>query len=222
MTTSRTPTLAEVIRRAIEKRVERIHVAIPGIIETYDAATQTADVRIAVNRLEELDDGTEVEEEFPIIPDVPVAFPRAGDFYVSFPLKKGNSVLLIFCERSIDNWLAGDGGVVDPDVFQTHDLVDAVAYPGIYPETKALKNNEDAGITMGHDSGCRIVVEKSEVRIGADATEFASHASKVLSELNAIVTVFNAHTHPANGTPPPMPQRMLPPSSVAASKTKVE
>jgi hypothetical protein len=57
---------------------------------------------------------------------------RAGDAFISLPLKRGDYVGLLFSERSLDIWLA-TGGTVDPKDPRKFDISDAVAYPGIYP-----------------------------------------------------------------------------------------
>ena len=45
-----TPTLQELLKDAIEARVTDIHVALPGIVQKYDAAKQTADIQPTIKK----------------------------------------------------------------------------------------------------------------------------------------------------------------------------
>ena len=106
---TRSPDLAEVLRAAVFQGLADTHTAMPGRVEKYDSQRQKADVKPLLKRTVVNLDGTELSEELPVIPDVPVVFPRAGGFFISLPIKKGDFVLLVFCERSIDNYTAGQG-----------------------------------------------------------------------------------------------------------------
>ena len=221
---SRTMDRAELIRRAIDDRLCRVHTMLPGRVESYNPGDQTADVRIAIDRLELAGDGEEISEPLPVIPDVPVAHPRGGQYFAAFPLVAGDSVMLLFAERSIDNWFAGDGEPVNPDVLHQHDFSDAVAYPGFYPLKKKLANAKADKLVVGHDNGTAMFVDESLINLGAEsAAEFVALAAKTLTELQSIVTQHNAHVHVETGTTTQTPSvPMTNPASVAASKVKAE
>ncbi len=146
-----TPTLAQVITDAMEQRLTEVHTAMPGSIVSYDSAKQLAVVQPSIMRKYK----TGEIISFPVIYNVPVAFPRSGKAFLSLPLKAGDSVLLIFSERSLDIWLSG-GGTVDPQDVRKHHISDAIAYPGIYPAnnpfvghaTNLLLGNDKAVISL--------------------------------------------------------------------------
>lgn len=157
--TSRTPSLSELLQAVASQATGELFIAGPGMIVTYYPATQTADVLPMVSRPVVFDDGTEDLDELPIIPGVPVAFPRGGGCFVTFPIKKGDLVLLIYCDRSIDKYKSS-GGVTptDPVDLRTNDISDAVAIPGFYPILRALKDgilNKDH-MAMGYENGVQI------------------------------------------------------------------
>ena len=131
MSEGTTPTLEEVLRLAIAEQLGEMHTAIPAVVESYDPAKQTITARPSLKR--KYPDGSVVER--PLIPNVPVAFPRGGGASMTFPLKKGDSVLLVFSMRSLDVWKS-KGGVVDPQDARKFHITDAVAIPGGYPESK--------------------------------------------------------------------------------------
>lgn len=131
------PTLQELIKNAIEARLTDVHVSLPGIVQKYDAAKQTADVQPALKK--KYADGTITN--LPLILNVPVMFPRSSVGYIHFPLKKGDQVLLVFAERSLDLFRQ-KGGVLDPEDYRKHHLSDAIALPGFYPDASAFAGVE--------------------------------------------------------------------------------
>jgi hypothetical protein len=195
---SRTPSLAEVIRAAMDGRLADVHVAIPGKIERYDPATQRADVKPLVKRRVAAADGEEIVESIPVVPSVPVLFPRSGAFFISLPLQVGDNVLLVFCDRSLDEFVFGPPGVeAEPDDFRTHDLSDAIAIPGVWPVARALTGAHPSNLAMGHDvpGGVQLHVDTSAVHLGAyPAADFVALASLVLGELNDLKTAINSWT----------------------------
>ena len=132
------PTLQELIKLAIEARITDVHVALPAIVQKYDPKKQVVDVQPALKK--KYSDGTVTN--LPLISNVPVQFPRSGKGYLHIPLKKNDYVLLIFCERSIDNFML-KGGVVDPEDFRKHHLADAVALAGFWPQGSDIAGEED-------------------------------------------------------------------------------
>jgi len=136
--------LSEPIRRALRKAASEMHVALPARVERYDHTAQRAEVLPLLRR--QYADGD--VESMPVLPDVPVVWPRSGGAQMTMPVNKGDTVLLVFSDRSIDRWLA-QGGEVAPDDPRQHDVSDAVAIPGLVPfadfggRVEASENNED-------------------------------------------------------------------------------
>jgi len=122
-------TLEEVIRIAIENRLSSLHIAMPGQVVSHDPQKNCVSVQPVLKRKYESNDEV---VKLPVINNVPVVFPRAGNAYISLPISAGDVVQLLFSERSIDLWKA-KGGVVDPDDPRKFHLSDAVAIPGGYP-----------------------------------------------------------------------------------------
>lgn len=167
-----TPTLAQVIERFVRRGVEGIHTSMPGIIQKYDAGAQTAEVLPAVKNVYQDVDGVEVVEDFPVLPDVPIAFPRSGKYFVSFPLARGDTVTLIFGERSTDQWW-GTGRVSDPGDLRRFSLSDAVAIPGGYPSTAPLQDAHAENMVMGRDGGPQIHITRDALLLGSKDAAYA-------------------------------------------------
>lgn len=191
----RTPELADVIRQAIEDRLAELHVMLPGRIDRYDATTQKADVEPLIKRLQKTADG-EISEELPVIPGVPVAFPRAGGFKITFPVEAGDRCTLVFCERSTENYQTGNGRrgdnnalirQTDPDNFSVHDLTDAVCFLGWYNDAEALSPTDSTDMVLGEEGGPVIHIGNDQVNLyEKGAADFVALAQKTFDELKKI------------------------------------
>ncbi len=153
---SRTPSLPELLRAAVQDELSEFFVALPGKVEKFDVSTGVpkADVKPLLKRAYINQDGTEGIDDLAIVTNVPVIMPRGGGFFMSFPLQPGDIVLLVFMDRSIDEFMfSGGSSPIDPVDFREHDISDAVAIPGFYPFTKPIKNaSAVAGkLAMGAD-----------------------------------------------------------------------
>src|SRR3954471_21864024 len=107
---------------ALEAALKEVHTAYPGIIEEYRPADQTVSVRPAIRRIF-VDQGA---VELPLIFDVPVFFPAAGELVQTWPITKGDECLLVVSSRAIDGWFEA-GNVQDPTEYRMHDLSDCFA-----------------------------------------------------------------------------------------------
>jgi len=219
MTGTRTPELADIIRQAIEDRLADVHVMLPGRIDAYDATTQKADVEPLIRRLQSVQDG-EVAEDLPIIPGVPVVFPRTQAFRITMPVEPGDRCMLVFCERSIETYQTGDNRrgdntalikQTDPATFEMHNLSDPVAILGWYNDAEALAAPDADDLVLGEIGGAEIHVGRDLVELyERGAAEFVALAQKVLDELNSVKADFNSfkltsethlHGHTDNGVP---------------------
>lgn len=200
-----TPSLADVLKVAMEGFGRGLHVAMPGVVETYDETTQKADIKPQVQQLVIDLDGNEELLELPVVPNVPVVFPRGGGYFVSFPLQKGDQVLLVICDRELNTWKSV-GGDPEPKDPRQHALPDAVAIPGCYPFTDSLSEAHADNMALGKDGGAQIhVKDNGEIHIGSEsASDAAAKASVVDSRLDALESFAGSHTHPyIPGTQPP-------------------
>lgn len=204
MSDQRTPSLENVLRRVMESHQMDLHTALPGRIEKYDPARQVADVKPLIKRNFVADD-EDVVEALPIITDVPVQFPRAGNRFISLPIKPGDHCLLVFQERSIDKWqVSKDGDDTDPVDLRMHNLTDAVALPGFYPDSKKLADADADNIVIGEDGGVQVHIADDKIELGGkDSADKASLDSKIQteltrikSELAALKVTFDLHVHP--------------------------
>lgn len=207
--------LYRAIEAVVTDELNSVHVALPGRIEKYDSATQKADVKPLVMWVSRSPDGSkERPRPMPVVPCVPVVFPAAGGFSVTFPVEVGDTVLLVFASQSLDNWLFSDGRDTDPDDPRRHGLTDAIALPGLRPFTQALPSSTTSHLSLGKEGGARIHVKQNEVCLGEEnPSELVAIASRVEKAINDLTTKFTAHVHMSvpNGGPTSPPTAQLPP-----------
>lgn len=180
------PSQAEIIREAIDSRLLDLHVAMPARVESYDAATQTIEARPMVRRAIEDTEGEIRHEELPLIPNVLVAFPRAGAFSQSWPLSKGDHVLLVFCSSAIGAWRQS-GDIADPVDLRRHDLSHAIAIPGIGPSGDTIPTSPTAVVL-------EVSPPATHVEIGAGSALFVAIESLVVARMVEMVTAITTAT----------------------------
>jgi len=117
--------LSTLLRRAVGRELMDVHTALPGIVDTYDATSRRARVTPAIRIL--LDDGSLLDR--PPIPDVPVLFPAGGGLSLTFPLERGDPVLLVFSQRGMDGFKIAFTASA-PSRGPIMDMSDAVALAG--------------------------------------------------------------------------------------------
>lgn len=180
---AQTVTLEELLLTAQDASLAGLWSALPGIVQSYNASEQTADIQPAVMNGYTDEGGERATETLPVIPRVPVVFPGAGSYSITWPLAKGDTVLLVFSSRSIDTYLS-QGGVVDPRDDRRHSLSDAVAIPGLRTYKSPI-----ASATASADA--LVLAAPTLLLGGADASDPVARKS----DLSAVVTALNNHEH---------------------------
>jgi hypothetical protein len=199
----------------------------PGQIQKYDASTAKAEVLPLLNRTFYSGDVVTM----PIITNVPVIWLRSSKGAITFPLEKGDGVLLLFAERSIDEWLSS-GKQVTPADGRSFDLSDAIAIPGCFDFNTSLSeaNNDDFQIVYNGNTiiiksdgtieikGNNTITIKSNGDIEIGNTALQSLMTK------AAMDAYNIHTHPVIGigTPTGIPVIPLVEVTHCTLKTKVQ
>jgi hypothetical protein len=159
----------ELQRSTMENQEANLRVACPGIIVSFDAASQTASVQPAIREIVRVGDGPETSVDLPVLTDVPVQFPGGGGFTMTFPVEKGDECLLTFSDMCIDGWWQS-GGVQDQMDKRRHDLSDAMAHMGFSSAPNAVENPSKKSIMLRNKDGSTFVeVANGSVNIKASS-----------------------------------------------------
>jgi len=162
MTAMKDITPENLIRQGIHNYLKDVHTALPGIVEKFDTEQQLASVQPAIKRMLKTGRGEEEREiivprNLPLCINVPVVFPAGGGFHLTFPVKPGDECILMFCERSLDNWL-DRGGVQEPSAKRFHALSDAFAIMGLHSKPKSISNYNNNAIEL-RTQGNKVSIE---------------------------------------------------------------
>jgi len=109
-----------------------------GTIQSYDPESCT--VEVSINFKAELSDGRIFD--YPLLVDCPVVFLTGGSSYVSMPIETGDTCVVLFNDRDMDNWWY-DGSVTVPSSARVHSLADGMALVGVRSQANkiTLKDN---------------------------------------------------------------------------------
>lgn len=209
------PTSLDVTQAWIERYLENVHTALPGRIESYNVATQRANVLPLVRTPVRQPDGSAEysgDTDLPVIAEVPILFPRTGSWFLSLPIAVGDTGLLVFPEQATGHWEAGDGSIAYPGDLRRHHIASAVFIPGFYVRSRALENVSADDMVLGNDAGTRVAITASGqvtvtqgetvvLRIAADGTvhlgastaaDFVALAALVKGNFDALKAIFTA------------------------------
>jgi hypothetical protein len=189
------PNLITVIQHVIADALSSVHTAFPAQIEKYDYTTAKADVKPLINAT--YPDGSIMK--LPVIPNVPIIWPRTSLGSISFPLQRGDGCLVICAERSLDEWLSNNQSEpTDPRMF---DLNDAIAIPGLYSFASQTKITGSDKFEIHYKDQQVTIDGDGNIVIGKDTLDalvkknFLSHTHTV-----NVVTTCPAGAGTGNGT----------------------
>lgn len=134
---AREASLEETLTNAVEHHLENAHFSIPAIVIRSNPELQQVDVQPSLNI--KMFDGAGASERPPIL-NVPLVFPVSKTAGFTFPVDKGDTVLLVFSERGLDAWKEGNGYPSTPTDFRMLDYKDAIAIPGLFPKNSSVNN----------------------------------------------------------------------------------
>lgn len=167
-----TPSLAQLIRAAVEKRTADLRVSLPATVVSFDVATQLARVRPDIFEIKETVDGDTQPYQLPDISNVPCVIPSSGHYALTLPVSAGDKCLLVFADRSLDDWIT-HARAADPEDERRHALSDAIAILGIRSKATALSGYSTTRAELGHESGPKVAVSQTDVQLGVSSNEQA-------------------------------------------------
>lgn len=119
----------EALRSQVEDFLVNTWTSLPCIVQSYNALQNTIVAQPAIKGRIRQKDGSYKWVNMPLLLDVPVVFPRGGNFLFTFPIQNGDECVVIFSCRSIDGWWQ-QGGVQLQTELRLHDLSDGFAFIG--------------------------------------------------------------------------------------------
>jgi len=154
----------------------------PGRIETYDYTNRSVTVQPLLKKV-----FTEGESlEYKILANVPVIFPSSQESGMTFPLNRGDGVLILFSERALERWKS-NGALTEPGDSRKFDLSDGICIPGLFAfnQKPLAENNKD--VFIKHKNQKIVIKNNGNIEIGSSSLQ------KLVNE--SFMNLFNSHTH---------------------------
>ena len=178
----------------LRQTANNLRVAMPGIIQSFDATEQTVTVQCAIREKINMD-GDLSWQEIPLLLDVPIIFPRAGNYILTMPIQAGDECLVVFGDSCMDAWWQS-GGIQNQIDCRRHDLSDGYAIVGLYSQPRRIQNYSTSTAQLRNITG-DAYVELSGSNINIVGTNVTISANNVT--IGGSTTIdgrsFMGHTH---------------------------
>lgn len=157
----------ETFRASFRGEQAKLWTALPATVLDVNLERQTITAQGVINGVITNKDGSKTPLDPPVFINVPICFPRGGGYAITFPLRAGDEVLIIFSSRCIDGWWQSGGIQVPPDL-RMHDLSDGFAIPGPASIPNALSGVSSNSLRVMNEEATKYV-EISEDKITVES-----------------------------------------------------
>lgn len=175
----------DVIKEWIRKGNENVHVSMIGKIETYNPQTN----RASITPVGSFTAPDWQEIPYPTIHNVPLQFPcgNGGKSGCTFPVKPGDTCIIIFADHQIENFLSGEKS----DDMRNHSMNDAYAIPTLFSDSVPTLKSNPNDVCM-FNNGSLVVLNSSSMTINlADGTNVSISGGDLV--VNGISVVHHVH-----------------------------
>jgi len=146
----------ESLRMALESYASQLWTALPASVVSVNLAAQTISVQPTIQGSVADPSGNVRLVNLPVLVDVPLVWPKAGGFALTFPVAAGDEVLVVFSCRCIDSWWQS-GGIGAPAESRMHDLSDGFAILAPTSQPKKLSNVSSTNVQLRNYAGDTLV-----------------------------------------------------------------
>lgn len=142
----------EALMMALDGAQAKIWTSLPGTVAAVNLSAQTVSVQPTVRGRVTGKSGAVQSVNMPLLVDVPIVWPRAGGFALTFPVAVGDEVLVTFASRAIDAWWQS-GGIGEPVESRMHDLSDGFAILAPTSQPKKLSGVSATNVQLRNEAG---------------------------------------------------------------------
>jgi hypothetical protein len=182
--------LIELLRQSTASAVGKISVAGMAEVQDFRRNENLCDLTLHVSQRVVDEQGKDTFEQIEIS-EVPVLWPQFGGFSIVGDIERGDDVLVIFADRSHDEWVSGRGPGIKPRDLRRFDFSDALALPVGKPPSQT-EPAPDGSVELRRNSGAFVRInDDGTIAIGTDSDELVS-IGKTLVEALQSATVATA------------------------------
>ena len=184
------------LKSHLDSLQSQIYTTLPAVVT--DASLYESTSTVSVKPVIDLLHSDGQVSECPTIFNVPVINPSAGGGVLSFPIKEGDTVMLQFSMRNIENWLEGSGESVTEQTTRHHDQSDGIAVIGLYTKNNHLQPDPNDVLLKFKGNSIRLkedgnveVVTKNKFSVNNQQEELISLLSDIVNTIaNTTVSTF--------------------------------
>jgi len=111
--------------------------------------------------------------------EVPVLCLGGGGGAVTFPINAGDTCLLVFIDRDIDNWVVSGQTNLPPNTVRMHDISDAVAIVGLRSQVNPLDSYSTTDVQLYGGGTGQPMISLGSGRVG------------IKNDVTSLLTTFN-------------------------------
>ena len=183
----------DAIKKWIQKGAENVHVSMIGKIESYDPGTN----RASITPVGSFTAPDWQEIPYPTIHNVPIQYPcgNGGKSGCTFPVKPGDTCIIIFADHQIENFLSGEKS----DDMRNHSMNDAYAIPTLFSDSVPTLKSNPNDVCLFND-GSLVVLNSSSMTINlADGTSVSIGGGDLVVDGISVVHHVHSGVTPGGG-----------------------
>ncbi len=175
------PSLESLMLAFCKLSLDGVRVMLPGVVTSYDPATQKASVQPQVMhaRVDE-DTGERRADPLPEVHDAPVMFLGPARGRITWPVAVGDKCAVFYASSSISRWVT-TGRLLDPGDDRHHDLSDAVVLVGLHDFAHVPTDAPTDAVVLHAGDGVTVKIG------GSSGTEKTFKADTFLDALDTLV-----------------------------------
>ena len=169
--------LATAIFAIVDDRMEKFFTSLPAYVVAYDPVRQSVEVQPYIAQPWREESGEIGTLELPMILDLPVLFPGGGKNRITWPIEKGDTVLLICLSQDDTRWKTQGRAVDTGKSFGRHHIQYAMALPSGHSLNGPARPKTDAPMDAMVLHASKKLVAKAVTEIDLTAPILKGEAS---------------------------------------------
>ena len=126
-------------------------------------------VRIALDRIQREPERQTVRQEWVEILEVPIAYASTSTSALTMPINQGDSGLLLFSDRDMDEWQFEDAPTSAQGRRRSGNINDAIYVPALWKRIKGIQGyNQEAAELRSISGKARVIVGDDFIHMKAD------------------------------------------------------
>ena len=183
-----TPDLANILSEVRREIFLSMNCHAIAVVKSFDPLKQTIKASMAYKKvLYQRDADTkqykEVLVDYAPLVECPVVSLMGGTATVTMPIKEGDTCMILFNDRDIDNWYFSGNIDQAPNTPRLHSFTDGIALVGIRPSTNPIQNYDADRIVLKNDVAL--------IAIGQAKLELSNNITSLKEILDDLITALN-------------------------------